>query len=106
VHFAPTYLSREEFSVEAQEWMFSTGDDTRIETLPPDSLAFCLCGVPVIYRIANQAKIRLQTNERKKIVSEGKRLDRSWSQCLFARDGKIRKIEVDVTQTALRKSNR
>jgi hypothetical protein len=102
VHFAPTFLSREEFSAEAQDWMFSIGHEMRTETLPPHSLAFCLCGVPVTYRIAKHAKTRLYLYENKTIESEGERLDHSWSQCLFARNGKIRKIEVDLPPTALR----
>ena len=102
VHFAPTFLSREEFSAEAQDWLVSTGHEMRTETLPPHSLAFCLCGVPVTYRIAKQAKIRLYLIENNVIESEGECLDHSWSQCLFARNGKIRNIEVDLPPTALR----
>ena len=101
VHFDPSYLRREEFSAEAQEWTFSDGQETRTVTVPADALAFCLCGVPVIYRIANQAKIRLHTIEKDRVSVEGERLDRSWSQCLFTRSGTIRQIEVDVPKTAL-----
>ncbi len=102
VHFAPTYLDRAEFDAAAREWTFSTGGETRTETLPPDSLAFCLCGVPVVYRITKQASIRLHATETKVISLEGSHLDPSWSRCLFDRNGELRKIEVDVPESALR----
>jgi hypothetical protein len=98
VHFTPSYLAREEFSTGRQEWTFSTGRQLRTETLPPGSLAFCLCGVPVVYRIAKHAKIQLQLVDDAIITFEETGLDPSWSRSLFDRDGQILKIEVDLPE--------
>jgi hypothetical protein len=98
VRFSPTYLRREEFNAEAQEWVFSTGSEPGKEILPPDSLAFCFCGVPVIYRVAKAARIRLYGQENEVVTVEGEGLDRPWSQALFARNGHIRKIEVMILE--------
>jgi hypothetical protein len=72
------------------------------EELPAGSLAFTLCGVPVIYRAANTACLRVFGEEDSPIVIPGTRLGLELSQSLFRREQRICKLIVDVPLAARR----
>ena len=55
-----------------------------------------VCGVPVIYRLAETYCIRVQTADGSEHTIAGNRLGKSWSQSLFRRDGRVQKIIVDI----------
>ena len=48
IAFEPVVLGRDEFLREPETWSYSTGGPERVEDLPAGSLAFTLCGVPVV----------------------------------------------------------
>ena len=102
VSFAPVMLRQAEFTTEAQTWHFSIGEKSTNETLEAGSLAFSLCGVPVIYRRADTSSIRVYSDVADPEVIEGNNVGQDWSQSLFLRDQKIKKIIVDIPLTALR----
>ncbi len=102
VRFEPTHLARAEFIARPDTFEFSTGGEVQRESLPAEALAFCLCGVPVIYRTAAAAQIRLHTDGEGVVTLDGSRLDAEWSRTLFEREGRLKRIEVDVLESALR----
>jgi hypothetical protein len=102
VRFSPSYLSREEFIAEGEEWQGAPGSAGGLEHLPPKTLGFYLCGFQVIYRVADKARIHLHLGDDETLSLEGDRLDPAWSLTLFGREAKIRKIEVDIPSSELR----
>jgi len=102
IAFEPILLRRVEFLSGPRPWRFETQPEQPIEELPAGSLAFTLCGVPVIYRLAASAAIRVFTDQDEQVVIPGSRLGRPWSRSLCLREGRLRKIEVDLARAALR----
>ena len=102
VTFAPVMLKRDEFLPKSEAWFFSTGDVERSEKLEAESLAFTLCAVPLIYRIARTSTITVFTPNGKEEVIAGSHLGQEWSRSLFERNRRIQKIVVDISQDVLR----
>jgi len=100
VRFRPDYLKRSEFLAEARRWALPAGEQTL--DLPADSLAFTMCGVPVIYRAGNKERLRLYRGRDEALEFQAPELDTEWTRALFARDGSIRRIEVEVDTRRLR----
>jgi hypothetical protein len=102
VNFKPGHLRQDEFHGEAQSWRIpGRGGDRTIE-LPPRALAFTLCGVPVIYRLGDKSCLRVHLPGGQTVDFPEPVLDREWSQALFARDGAIARIVVDIETRCLR----
>ncbi|NND56951.1 MAG: hypothetical protein HKN57_06850 [Xanthomonadales bacterium] len=102
IEFAPIILKREEFTTHAVNWTFQVGGEAQFENLQPGSMAFTLCGVPVIYRLAESCAITVITANGDPIKTEGSKLDVRWSRSLFERDGRVRKLVVDIPETTVR----
>jgi hypothetical protein len=102
VAFEPVMLGRDEFLEEPAFWRYSVGGPELTEELPAGSLAFTLCGVPVIYRMADSACLRVFGEEGAPTVMHGTRLGLELSQALFRREQRIRKLVVDVPAATLR----
>lgn len=100
--FQPVLLHRDEFLQEPASWCYSTGGPDRTEELPAGSLAFTLCGVPVIYRKAGSARIQVFEEGSEPTVLDGPGLGGSLSRSLFRRENRIRKLVVDVPEATLR----
>jgi len=100
--FEPVLLRGCEFPSEPAEWNYSVGGDTGRMALEAGSLAFTLCGVPVIYRLDEDFSVRLFTGDGAAETVEGTTLGREWSRSLFRREGRIRKIEVRLPRSSLR----
>jgi hypothetical protein len=96
LRFEPAWLERAEFSAAAADWRFAGTDGERQETLPAGSLGFCLCGVPIVYRLAERDRIQVQPAAGETRALDGTRLGADLSAALFRRDGTIRKIEVEI----------
>jgi len=82
--------------MEPASWSYSMGEQARFEELEPGSMGFSLCGVPVVYRMADSAAVKLKLNDGEEVAMDGAGLDTEWSQSLFRREGRIEKIVVDV----------
>lgn len=102
IHFRPVTLRKNEFLSGPDTWHFSVGDTVRSEKLEAGSMAFSYCGVPVIYRMATEPRIKVFTDDGDEHLLQSNSLDRSWSQTVFRRDKQIRKIIVDLPESALR----
>jgi hypothetical protein len=102
ISFAPMLLNQHEFLTEPVDWRYSVGGDVQSEHLEAGSLAFCLCGVPVIYRLSDQHAMCLHMTNNEKRAIKGASMGKKWSQSLFRREGRIRKVVVDIPRDLLR----
>ncbi len=99
--FTGVHLQRDEFLQETASWSYSAGGPELTEELPAGSLAFTLCGVPVIYRLADSALLQVVYEDGAPTVFEGNCLGLELSRSLFMREHRIRKLIVDVPETTL-----
>jgi hypothetical protein len=102
VAFEPVILGRDEFLQEPASWSYSAGGPEVTEELSAGTLAFTLCGVPVIYRMADSGRLQVFGEEGAPTVIHGTRLGPALSQSLFRREQRIRKLVVDVPEATLR----
>jgi hypothetical protein len=102
VRFEPSYLARGEFSTQPADWRYASAVGERSEQLPAGSLAFLLCGVPVVYRLADTARIRVHADGAEAQWRPGNALGPELSAALFRRDGTVKRIDVEVEPDRLR----
>jgi len=102
VAFEPVLLGRDEFLEEPASWSYSSGGQEMTEELPAGSLGFTLCGVPVIYRLADSSRLQVFGDRDTATVIQGARLGPVLSQSLFKREQRIHRLIVDLPTTALR----
>jgi hypothetical protein len=100
--FEPVMLGLDEFLGEPTSWTYSVGGPLLTEELPARSLAFTLCGVPVIYRVADSACLHMFGENGTPAVIRGTRLGADASRSLYRRDHRVTKLVVDVAEAALR----
>ena len=102
ISFSPVLLKRSEFLSEPTTWEYSVGGDLKSENLEAGSLAFTLCGVPVIYRLARESSIQVYSDRETPSSIQGTRLDAALSQSLFKREKHIKKVVVNLPTDKLR----
>jgi len=102
ISFSPVLLKRDEFLSEPLDWLYSAGGELRSEQLEAGSLAFCLCGVPVIYKLATQGSVLVFHDGADPEEIPGNELGESWSQSVFERANRVRKIIVKLPATCFR----
>jgi len=102
ISFAPTVLRRDEFLSEPETWVYSVGGPAQSEKVESGCMAFSLCAVPVIYRIARVSTIHVYLVSGESQVIPGKNLGQTWSQSLFEREKRIHKIVVDIPDEELK----
>jgi hypothetical protein len=102
VRFEPVLLRRVEFLTEPSSWRYSDQAGERREVLPAGSLGFTLCGVPVVYHLADSASIQVHGGQESPELVRGTGLGAVRSRALFERDGTIRRLEVQVPRDTLR----
>jgi hypothetical protein len=76
------------------------GETTWVD-LPPGSLAFSYCQVPVIYRTAGRGGIDLEHVDGRREHVDATQLDRARSTALFERRGTYRQLTVTVPKDRL-----
>jgi len=102
VIFEPVILKLREFISKPETWKFSSGGAEQSAEMEAGSLAFTLCGVPVVYRLSHDNEIRVFTDGSGPEIFTGSRLGFTWSQSLFSREKCISKIVVGVKRESLR----
>ncbi len=102
VVFEPLLLDREEFIDEPATWRYSNGGPAQEQELSSGSLAFTLCGVPVLYRLSSASRLQVFTEDGASTVLDGARLGKDMSRSLFRREPGIRKLVVDIDEASLR----
>jgi len=100
--FAPTLLNRAEFLEEANAaTVHAVGGPVELR-LPPGTLAFTFCQVPVVYRLGDdEAHVEVTGRDGTLRVFEGAFLDADVSRAVFERRGTVARIEVAVPAAAL-----
>jgi hypothetical protein len=96
IHFAPSYLQAVEFTSAPQAFRHfdAAGRETSLE-LPAGALGFTFCGVPVVYhRTASAPRLQLQFTDGTHRDFPDARLEPALSAEVFARTGRIARIEV------------
>jgi len=66
--------------------------------LPAGTLAFTLCQVPIVYRRAPEAGLSVVERDGASRRVAGDRVDAETSGQVFARTGRVRRVEVDVVR--------
>ena len=94
INFNPSLINREEFLEGEESFIYYDidGEENKI-SIAENSLAYTFCQVPVVYTISDKDKI-LVIEENKQNEIEGLNLDKSISESIFNREGKINRIEV------------
>jgi hypothetical protein len=95
--FQPSMLRHEAFLKHPREWLVPDGKGgmAKIE-LPAESLAFTVCGVPVIYRLSGQTTTTVTMADGRCQSIAGTRLDADLSDTIFDRTGDVSRITVEL----------
>jgi hypothetical protein len=98
ISFRPTLLRAGEFTAGEASFRAVTADGALvIVPLPPRALGFTFCGVPVVYRLSSgTARLRWQDAAGTTCEVAGSTLDPKVSAEVFARTGRIARVEVDL----------
>jgi hypothetical protein len=96
LEFLPNGLKRSEFFEEAVDGSLPGISGPGADNLAAGTLAFTVCGVPVVYHLADSPAIRLELAGDETREMSGERLDPDSSRSLFMREGKILRIDVDI----------
>ncbi|MEZ4404175.1 MAG: hypothetical protein R3B06_29400 [Kofleriaceae bacterium] len=97
VSFAPRLLRRAEFLTQPDRFTpLGLDGETREIALPPGTLAFTYCQVPVVYHLRDERQIIVTTAAGDRHVVPGDTLDAVRSASLFARTGALVRIDVDT----------
>jgi len=100
--FAPALLPLAEFlDAATPATVLGVGGPVPL-TLEPGTLAFTFCQVPVVYRLADAARVTVVRRDGAERAFDGTTLDAATSRAVFERSGAIARIEVAVPETALR----
>jgi len=107
IHFCPDLLRREEFVAGRTEFAYYDVANVRqMLRLQVGELAFTYCQVPVVFRLALKNSLTVVRANGAKRTSESLHLDAANSRQLFARTGKIARIDVGLSATRVRASTR
>ena len=103
IGFDPCLLRTDEFvKQETAFHYYDTEGMTQTLAIPPQSLAFTVCQVPVIYHVASEGtQVAIEVFEADRSTSSNGCLDSNTSKKVFHRTGEISKIEVRVPLATL-----
>ena len=103
LHFEPCLLRPQEFCVEPHQFRFLDVDgDWQTIEVPVDALAYSWCQVPVVCHLSGDRKaLDILTDDDKTRTLPSLSLPDEISQEIFARSGRIRRIDVTVTRDDL-----
>lgn len=98
VHFRPLLLREEEFLTAPAPFRYvDLRGITRRLRLPPGSLAFTYCNVPVIYRLAATDSLGIEGSSGLRRSAGELRLDSETSRSVFSRSGYVTRIVVSLS---------
>jgi hypothetical protein len=103
VGFQPVMLKASEFTNHAAQFeYFDVAGDAHSLALPPRSLAFTLCQVPVVYELeAGEGTAKILFSDGSTVEVQDRRFDRDLSKELFSRSGRIQMIQVGIPRDSL-----
>jgi hypothetical protein len=95
VHFNPIMISKQDFEPSARRVRFTDRDQNWINLdLPPNSLAFTFCQVPIIYTLADLSNVNIILVDGKHLHFPGLSLNEEQSRNLFSRNTTVHHIQV------------
>ncbi|MFN3754821.1 hypothetical protein [Flavobacterium sp.] len=99
LHFQPTFILKNEFLQDDTEATFVLVDGKeKTLILEKSSMAFTVCQVPVIYKMANSNSLKLQYANGTEEIYETLVLDRENSTKIFHRTGEISQVVVYLNE--------
>ncbi|MBL7784366.1 MAG: hypothetical protein JNM36_00485 [Chitinophagales bacterium] len=103
LHFNPCLLEKSLFWEQEKtiEYVTVQNEHQQIQ-LPPNSLCFTICQIPIIYKISPTEKVEVGLSNSKTIAFNTLSIDLATSQHLFNRSGAIVQITVSVSETSLK----
>jgi hypothetical protein len=99
--FVPSLLPRAEFLNETLAVTARGVGGPAPLALAPGTLAFTVCQVPVVYRLADAARTTVVGRDGEASTFPGAFLDAATSREVFERTGAVARLEVDVPAGAL-----
>jgi hypothetical protein len=98
IEFAPAFLRPGEFTAAPGVFHYVDPQGREVAApLPARALAFTFCGVPVVYhRGPGAARLQVQRSDQGRQEFAGRRLDAATSALVFARSGRIERIDVQL----------
>jgi hypothetical protein len=103
LHFQPNFLLRNEFLTQDIQATFVLVDGTKKSlTIQKNSMAFTVCQVPVIYKIASANHIELYNANGSKETHNTLELSKEQSTKIFLRTGEISQVVVYLDENNLR----
>jgi hypothetical protein len=95
--FVPTLLRRDEFLAAPGEFAYiDVAHQPRTASLPPDSLAFTVCQVPVVYVRGDEPRLEVMAADGQTVSMPGNCLDVATSCRILERDGWVQMVQVTV----------
>ena len=103
LQFQPAFLLKKEFLSETTSAVFVLVDGSKKTiNLDKDSLAFTVCQVPIIYKIAQSNSIELYYTNGANETIDALELNENQSKKIFLRTGEIAQVEVFLSEDNLR----
>lgn len=97
IAFKNGLLNNNEFIEKPSEWSVTVKKENRQIILDKNSMAFMLCGVPVIYAISAIKGVEIEFNDGSKKTFDSYSIDRITSKLIFARSERILRILVNIS---------
>jgi hypothetical protein len=96
--FQPTLLNKNQFLQQEENVSFIDFENKLYSvTLEKGSLAFTICQVPIIYKLADKNQIKVKFKNNKIEIISTLVLSHELSQKIFDRTGEIIQVTVDIT---------
>ena len=95
--FAPTLLHKNEWLQTASEFGYvNIAGVSETLSLSPNTLAFTICQVPVVYHCGDKAMIEVVWEDGRFVAKPGNTLDEETTKHILDRDGQIKRVHVTV----------
>jgi hypothetical protein len=102
LQFKPNLLHKNQFLSNENEVVFIGLDGSKNSiSLEKNSLAFTFCQVPIIYKIASKDELKIVYKNGLEQVNHSLELDENQSENVFQRTGKIKQIQLSITESKL-----
>ena len=102
LQFNPVLLHKNQFlSTEKNVEFIGLDGSKNTISLEQNSLAFTYCQVPVVYKIANSNQLHILYQDGSTEINQSLELNEFQSKDVFQRTGKIKQIEVSISESKL-----
>jgi len=95
ISFKPSLLNWDEFIKQPAEWLYYRGKEKEALHLEKDSIAFLLCGIPIVYNLSKKEGIEVELIDDNRIFFSTNTINKEYSEMVFMRNRNVKKIVVD-----------